>query len=102
MVPIPKIRIWGGHRESDWNEYWRIDALLRQRTEALQHHGLPRIDICPALRVHAPLQDHDFEVFLPGATPADVQSVCMEIEELTGRRVRLTPASSDGAFRAIV
>ena len=101
----PKIRIWGGHRESNWNEYWRIDALLRQKTElaeALQHYGLPQIDICPALRLHAPLQDHDFEVFLPGATPADVQLVCMEIEELTGRRAYPMPADSDAGFRALV
>ena len=53
QYPPPLIRIWGGHRESDWNQYWRTGELLLRRPElaaVLQALGLKEIDICPPAR----------------------------------------------------
>jgi len=98
------IRIWGGHRESDWNSYWRTSELLilrPQLAETLETYGVTEVDIWPALRPRAPLSLDEFEVFVPNS-PSDAPLVCREIEELTGRRARPMAAASGDAFRALM
>jgi len=97
------IRIWGGHRESDWNSYWRTNEpllLQPQLAKTLETYGVTEVDISPALRPRAPVSLDDFEVFVPDS-PSDAPLVCHEIEELTGRRARPTAAESGDAFRAL-
>ena len=67
------VRFWGGHRESDWNSYWRFGELLRlkQQLEArAELWGIAEADICPAFRPPAPFVGHDFEVYVPNAATA--------------------------------
>lgn len=98
----PVIRIWGGHRESDWNAYWRTNELMLvqpELSETLLKAGVTEVDICPALRPRAPVVLHWFEVFIPNAkSPSDAQIVCDEIQKLTGRLTIPTPVESDVAF----
>ena len=104
-VSDPIIRIWGGHRESDWNEYWTMDGVLRQRRElaaAVQGYGVKRIDICGALRPPAPVPKHQLEVFITSANPADHQKICNQIQDLLGLVVKQIPGDSDTALREIV
>ena len=59
------MRFWGGHRESDWNSYWRMNDLMEQKDQlaaALEHFGIEEIDICPPLHVRAPVTlQYDFQ-----------------------------------------
>src|ERR1700722_7240120 len=86
------IRFWGGHRESDWNSYWRMNELMAQKDQlaaALEHFGIEEIDICPPRHARAPVTLHYFEIFLPKLhSPGDIQLVCHEIRNLTGRLTR--------------
>ena len=99
----PVIRFWGGHRESDWNSYWWMDGLMRQRdqlAEALGDLGIQEVDVCPVLRPHAPVTLHYFEIFVPKPTsPCDTQLVCDEIRRLTGRLAQPMPAANESSFR---
>ncbi len=106
-MPVnPVIRIWGGHRESDWNEYWTMHQMLLQRdalAAAFQACGVMEIDICPALRPRAPVINHRVEIFFPGTVPPPtVQKVCDEIYRITGRRAVSIDAESDAQFRTLV
>lgn len=98
------IRFWGGHRESDWNSYWRMNALMQQRDQlaaALQHYGIEEIDVCPSRHQTAPTTMHSFEIFLPRSeSPEDVLLVCDEVQSLTGRLTRPLAAGTYEAFRA--
>ena len=102
----PVIRIWGGHRESGWNEYWAMDGLLRQKpalAEAFQACGVQEIDLCPALRLSAPFSPHDIEVFIPNLSSPDLaQLVCDEVHRLTGRRPRPMAAATAADFSTVV
>jgi hypothetical protein len=102
----PVIRIWGGHRESDWNEYWTMDRVMRQRAQLatiLKDCGVNEIDICPALRLRAPVSPHRLEIFLPNAEwPSETWVVCDEIQKLTGRRAVPMDVETDAAFRILV
>jgi hypothetical protein len=100
----PAIRIWGEHRESDWDAFWTMDRLLRQKAqlaETLRHCAAKEIDIFPAQRPRAPVSLHDIEVFLPGASTSDTQILCDEIHRLTGRRAQPVAVETDAAFRAL-
>jgi len=98
------IRFWGGHRESDWNSYWRMNELMQQRDHlaaALKHYGIEEIDVCPARHQPAPTTLHYFEIFLPKPeSPGDVLLVCDEIQSLTGRQAQPLTAGTYEAFRA--
>jgi hypothetical protein len=97
------VRFWGGHRESDWNSYWRFGELLRlkQQLEArAELWGIAEADICPAFRPPAPFVGHDFEVYVPNAATADAELICDEIRALTGRLAQPVPV--DTAFDALV
>ena len=98
------IRIWGGHRESDWNSYWRTNELLQVQpklAEALDVCGIAEVDIYPATPERVPTTLHYFEIFVPNATsPADAGLVCAEIQELTGRLAQPMAADTDEAFHA--
>jgi hypothetical protein len=102
----PIIRVWGGHRESGWNEFWTMDGLLRQKpalAAAFRACGVKEVDLCPALRLRAPVSPHDVEVFLPNLTsPPLAQLVCDEVHRITGRRPIPMVAQADDAFRSIV
>jgi hypothetical protein len=104
--PPPLIRIWGGHRESDWNQYWRTNELLLRRPElavVLQALGLKEIDICAPARRRAPVTLHDFEVYLPNvASTSDAQMVCDEIRKLTGRSAQPMDAKTGADFQTAV
>ena len=100
------IRFWGGHRESDWNSYWRMDELMRQRNQlaaALHDLGIQEVDVCPALRLPTPVTLHYFEIFVPKpCSQWDAQVVCDEILRLTGRLAQPMAAETDAAFRTQV
>jgi hypothetical protein len=102
----PLIRIWGGHRESDWNSYWRTSELLRLRpvlADALEIYGLSEIDICPALRPRAPVSLDEFEIFVRNSTSAsEAEIVCDEVRRLTGRIAIPGVVENDEAFRTVV
>ena len=98
------VRFWGGHRESDWNSYWRFEELLRLKAQLearAEQWGVTEADICPAFHPPAPFVAHDFEVYVPNATSiADAEFVCDEILALTGRLARPLPV--DTAFVTLV
>jgi hypothetical protein len=100
------IRFWGGHRESDWNSYWRMNELMAQKDQlgaALEHFGIEEIDICPPRHARAPVTLHYFEIFLPKShSPGDIQLVCDEIRNLTGRLTQPLAADTHEAFHAQV
>src|SRR5215469_6238622 len=98
------IRFWAGHRESDWNSYWRMNELMQQRDQlaaALEHYGIEEIDVCPARHQRAPTTLHWFEIFLPKSqSREDVQLVCDEIRNLSGRLTQPLAAGTNEAFQA--
>src|SRR5579872_6953690 len=98
------IRIWGGHREWDWNSYWRTSELLQVQprlAEALDNYGIAEVDICPATPARVPTTLHYFEIFVPNATSSsDADLVCAEIQELTGRLAQPLATQTDEAFKA--
>ena len=97
------IRFWGGHRESDWNSYWRMNELMHRRdqlVEALQYYGIEEIDVCPALQQRAPTTMHYFEIFLPKSeAPGEMYLVCDAIQTLTGRQTQPLVAATSEAFQ---
>ena len=64
------IRVWGNKGKGDWNEYWRLDRLLRAN-DALEAefraHGVEHVDICPSFwePPRDPRMLLDVEVFIP-------------------------------------
>ena len=98
------IRIWGGHRESDWNSYWRTNELLEiqpKLAEALDTYGIAEVEICPATPPRVPATLHSFEIFVPNASSsADADLVCAEIQEMTGRLAQPMAADTEEAFQA--
>jgi hypothetical protein len=100
------IRVWGYKGKGDWNEYWRLDRLVRangQLEEEFQTLGIEEIDICPSSwkRPVNPETLRDVEVFIPpGTGPAsDDPRIAEIIKRVTGLWAGPNPAKSESVFQ---
>lgn len=100
------IRVWGYKGKDDWNEYWRLDRLLRaqEQLEAeLGALGIKDLDITYTRWSRPSSEDslRDVEVFVaPGQNSAsDDPRVLEVIKRVTGLWVGPSPAKDEAAFR---
>lgn len=100
------IRVWGDKGKDNWNEYWRLDRLLRANArleEELAVLGVQDIDICPSFwkPPRDPRELLDVEVFV--APGAGVKSDDPRIAEIIKRVANVwagpSPAETEGAFQ---
>lgn len=97
------IRVWGKKGKGDWNEYWRLDRLLRANAELeaeFRAHGVEHVDICPHLEAPPAEGLLDIEVFIPpGETLHQEDPAVAEIiHRHTGLWVGASPASVESEF----
>ena len=64
------IQIWGNKGKGDWNEYWRLDRLLRAQDQLeaeLGQLGVQELYVCPNFWTPPadPRALADAEVFIP-------------------------------------
>ncbi len=78
------IQLWGKKGKGDWNEYWRLDRVLRAQPQLeaeLAELGIPDVYLCPNLwKPRDPETLLDIEVFIPPG--AGVASADPRIAEL--------------------